>query len=298
MTATIEIYSFPKVVTLTLGGNTGGSLMNYPINNTDFTLVKGVTNEILFFVKNVDRQPITANSLTNSGIVSLRMTITDHHNNQLLIGGRDAPIPDIFNSSVLVPYTLADPAKGIWVFTVSSNDMADWPLGNLRYSVVGDRIQGDQVMLYTNRSYGPYGSLEVIEGPYPMPPEAIVITPDMMVNTNIVGAATIMTSGSFLGAATVGNISGMHSAVFTLSEFKGGIMVEATLENQPSQNPADWFLANITSSNNGVVDAGIVTFSSPISEAIYLSVLGNYTYVRFTIKPLEGSLTNIAYRNN
>lgn len=298
MTATIEIYSFPKVVTLTLGGNTGGSLMNYPINNTDFTLVKGVTNEILFFVKNVDRQPITANSLSNMGIVDLRMVVTDQHNHQLLLGDQSAPIPEVFDSSVLVPYTLADASKGIWVFTASSRDIADWPLGSLRYSVVGDRAQGDQVMLYTNRSYGPYGSLEVIEGPYPMPPEAIVVTPDMMVNTNVVGAATIMTSGSFPGAATVGNISGQHSVVATLSEFTGGIMVEATLENQPSQNPSDWFLANIVSSTNGVVDAGIVTFSSPTNGATYMSVLGNYTYVRFTVKPLDGSLTNITYRNS
>lgn len=297
MTATIEIYSFPKVVTLTLGGNTGGSLMNYPINNTDFTLVKGVTNEILFFVKNVDRQPITTSSLINAGITSLRMVITDQHNHQLLLGKSD-PILNGVDKSVLVPYTLADPSKGVWMFTASSNDIVDWPLGNLRYSVVGDRAQGDQVMLYTNRSYGPYSSLEVIEGPYPMPADAIVITPDMMVNTNVVGAATIMTSGSFPGAATVGNISGMHSIVANFSDFTGGIMVEATLENQPSQNPSDWFLATVVSPTAGIVDVRIVTFNSPTNGPVYLSLLGNYTYVRFTVKPLDGSLISIAYRNN
>ena len=298
MTATIEIYSFPKVVTLTLGGNTGGSLMNYPINNTDFTLAKGVTNEILFFVKNVDRQPITANSLANAGIIDLRMVITDQNNNQLLLGDQSAPVANAVDNSVLVPYTAVDPAKGVWMFSVSASDIVDWPLGGLRYSVVGDRVQGDQVMLYTNRSYGPYGSLEVVQGPYPMPPEATIVTPDMMVNTNVVGAATIMTSGSFPGAATVGNISGEHSVVANMAQFTGGIMVEATLENQPSQNTSDWFLANITSSTNGVVDAGIVTFNNPTDGPIYMSVLGNYTYVRFTVKPLGGTFTSIAYRNN
>ena len=302
MTATIEIYSFPKVVTLTLGGNTGGSQMNYPINNTDFSLVKGVTNEILFFVKNVDRQPITANALANAGIIDLRIAITDMENNQFFFGDQTAPIANAVDHSVLTPYTLTDPSKGVWMLSVTASDINDWPLGYLKYSIVGDRTSGDQVMLYTDRQYGPYSNLKVLEGPYPMPPEAIIIEQSDMINSAVFQSnATSIVSSAYPGSAAVGNISGYQSAVANISAFSGTILVEASLENQPSQNSSDWFMANVASVNNGVVDGGLISFTQPTDGPIYFDFIGNYMSVRFTVTiPYlnGGTFYSLAYRNN
>lgn len=286
----------PQVVTLTLGGNTGASLMNYPINNTDFKLVKGVTNEILFFVKDTDRHPITSNALTTLGISNIAITITDPSNNTLLLGSQSNP-PLSNDPSLLVPAPGIDPSKGVWLLSLPSTVIATWNPGYLRYSIICDRVGGDQVMLYTDRNYGAYSNLEVVTGPFPMPAEAITITPDMLTARGL-----SFYSGAFPGAASLGNISGLHSAVVNMVGFIGSITVQASLENQPSTNDSGWFTADIVSYSSGVFDpSGSIFFNTPTTGPIYFSIYGNYLWVRFIVYPealSSGSYTSIVYRGN
>ena len=123
-------------------------------------------------------------------------------------GDQTAPIANAVDHSVLTPYTLTDPSKGVWMLSVTASDINDWPLGYLKYSIVGDRASGDQVMLYTDRQYGPYSNLKVLEGPYPMPPEAIIIEQSDMINSAVFQSnATSIVSSAYPGSAAVGNIS-------------------------------------------------------------------------------------------
>ena len=302
MTASINIFSMPRVVTLTLGGNTGAAHMNYPVNRTDFKLIKGITNEILFFVKDTDRHPITTNNLSNSGISNIRIIVSDPTNSDLLLGSNDAAPMDLNDPSILVPATGIDPAKGVWLLTLKGTDTANWPIGHLRYSVVCDRSSGDQVMLYTDRNYGPYGSLEMISGPFPNPPEAITITP-----ADCLTLGQSLYSGPFRGAAFVGNLSGQHGVVAHLDQFVGSISVQASLENQVPVHDSDWFDANISefSLNSGqqtATQSGSSTnFPDPTTGQAYLSLLGNYMWVRFIVHTALGQpgvWTSIDFRAN
>jgi hypothetical protein len=573
MTATIDVFMMPQVVTLTLGGDTGASLMNYPVNRTDFNLTKGVTNEILFFVKDVDRHPVTADNLANLGITDIRIIITgpdeecqqgfDH----LYLGSHTPPVvqtytttvgtttvtysnsmvsttntvtvtttsnssgsnavvtnatvlmvlpgagtytgPELINSivvetwgpggvglngpnrgagsgayakktfsispgdqfdyyignstapeeatfwgnsvdansaifgaygggwvdnnvtnlypqlsspfgdydvgyygdlantantfgrasawsggnastnptglnlsnvegggpssaikgmtpgggapagsgqivpggygqiriteyydvsngtvtsnsnvttnavtiinsvtnsvtytnttvtsggpSVLVPAPGINPAKGVWMLKLKATDIYDWPLGYMRYTIICDRVGGDQVVLYTDRGYGPYGLLRVLPGPFPAPREAVTITPADMIyidNTTVMGPQYLQ-SGAYMGAAQVGNLTGLQGIVVHMEGFKGYISVEATLENQPSQTDSDWFAANITNTMAGTIANGTVTFDTPTNGPVYMSIEGNYTWVRFKVSntiDTPNTFTSIDYR--
>ena len=276
MTATIDVFNMPKVVTLTLGGNTGATLMNYPINRTDFTLVRGATNEIIFFVKDVDRKPVTANAMVTLGINDLRIIVSDHHANSLLLGTNNAPVSNApVDASVLQPY--GDTTKGMWLLTLRSSDTANWPLGGLRYSVVADRAT-DQVMLYTDRNYGPYSDCELVDGPFPMPPEAITL---QLEDLQYDGPS--LYSGALPGAATLGNISGQQSAVINMTGFMGSVTVQASLENQPSSQDLDWFTAQVDTATLGTLLNGTVTFQNATDGPVYLSITGNYMWVRFIV---------------
>jgi hypothetical protein len=585
MTSSIFIFNIPKVVTLTLGGNTGAALMNFPVNRTDFKLIKGITNEIYFFVKDTDRHPITANGLANAGITDLRVIITDRHdidNETLLLGSQDgvlteytttiatttttlsnntiivsntsvtssnsvsdpntvvipntitnastlvantgagyyvapfnvnavtvelwgpggagalgnlagagggayakktfavnegdnfdyfvgnsapyeqstfwgnavspdsaifgafsgagvannvididyqygAPFGDydvgyyggaantfvltgaasawsggnadtnpagldvsnvegggpssqfygttpgggapagamgdantvvfggpgqlriteyyinaiadanaisnsntvsnsgsdsntITNSvtvtnsasttttytttvasidpSLLIPAPGIDPAKGVWLLTLKATDIVDWPLGYLQYIVIGDRASGDQVMLYTDRAYGPYSGCEVIHGPFPRPVEAYSITPEDCINQG-----HSLYSGAYRGAAQVGNLSGIQSAVIQLTDFTGSFSVQASLENEAPVTDSDWAAANITTASNGTVVDGTVNFVAPnaVTGPVFVQFEGNYMWVRFIVHTAmlsTGKWTGIDFRND
>ena len=127
MTATISVYKLPQVVNLTLAPTSGAILMNYSATRSDYTVAKGITTEIHFFIKNTDREPIT---FTNGE--TLQIVITDFKRTRTLL------------TKTLV---LVDPVRSIWKLTLSKEEVADWPLATLSYSMVVNRGD-DTVMLY------------------------------------------------------------------------------------------------------------------------------------------------------
>ena len=102
----IWLYNIPQVVNLTIPGSLqyeGTMLNNYPVLRTDFRLVRGVTNEIVFFVRDLDRKPValpTDNTLT--------IFIVDTKTDTILMS-RDLTIVDL--------------AKGIYQFATLPAEM-------------------------------------------------------------------------------------------------------------------------------------------------------------------------------
>jgi len=299
MTATPIVFAMPQVVTLTLGGDTGATLMNYPVNRTDFKLIKGVTNEIMFFVKDVDRHPVTLPMMANNGVTAVRIVITDETTDKVLLGSQTVPA-DLSDKSVLVPAPGIDVAKGVWMLKLTNLDIVDWPPGMLRYSILMDRAN-DQVMLYSDRGYGPYSQLAVLDGPFPLPREATTITRGDMLPLDF-----SLFSGSYVGAAQLANLSGVHNAVFHMTGFRGTLTLQASLENSPSSNDSDWFPAQVVglSSNAGVIGntldtQGTVSFNLPTDGPVNITARGNYMWMRFIVHEefdAQNTFTSLDFR--
>lgn len=255
MTATINVYNMPQVVTLTLGGDTGATLMNYPVNRTDFKLTKGVTTEVLFFIKDVDRKSSTVDGTP-------KVVISDTRQNRVLLERN------------LVQRVIG--TQTLWVLSIAATDIVDWPLGFLRYSMVVDR-GADEVMLYSDRAYQGYSQCQVIEGPYPDPPEPITVTEADM--TILSGE---LVSGAYPGAASVGNVSGLHGVVLNVTDFVGQFYVEGSLEAQPSTHESDWFTAH--GQYFGQPTTGPIQFDD---------VIGNYVWIRFVLLKESGEFHSV-----
>lgn len=253
----VHIYRIPQVVELTLGS--GGALMNYSVNRTDFRLFRHVDNQIDFWVKNVDRKSIAmANTSTSVHIT--------HPHTQRVIMTRDLEV--------------VDAAKGHMRLFISGEEAAALPPGALRYSaVVTNTVTNVQTILFTDRDRKGSGVVEVTEGPIPDPPEPIRLSFSEFILRN-----GKYYSEALEGAALVQNYSGQHSLAINLAAFSGKFTVQGSLEENPSALDTNWFNIDYRLYQN---DNGLVHF--PFE--------GNVLWVRFVVEVGSGTIEKIEYRN-
>jgi hypothetical protein len=238
--------------------------MNYPVNRTDFKLTKGVKTEVLFFIRDVDRKVVTITG------AAPRVIVVDVHDNRVML---DRAL------------TIVDATKGLWMLTVAAADIEFWSIGDMRYSIMIDRGVGDQVMLYTDRAYGPYSYLTVLQGPFPAPPEAQTIP-----STEFIYTDGRLVSGAFLGGASIGNPTGLHTFAFSATKFLGTYKVEASIQNQPSSEELDWFEV--------WKEDIIVETTGPVPGEI----TGQFLWIRFVVieqlqQGVPSTFDKVVYRN-
>jgi hypothetical protein len=252
----IHLFRIPQVVELTTA--TGAALMNYPVNRTDFVLARYVDNEIEFWVKNIDRKAV---ALTGS---TLTMHISETSGKVLLT--RELHV--------------LDAAKGLVRLFISGEEAAAMPRGNVRYSIVMTRVDGVQVMLYTDRDRKGVGHIEVVEGPLPDPIQPIPLSLSDFLSRN-----GRLYSGPVPGAAMVHNVSGQHSVIIDFSAFTGAFTVQGTLDAQPGQTDTQWF------------DVKSVEYYEPKSGRVHIPFEGNLMNIRFMVTKIAGNIDLILFRN-
>lgn len=232
--------------------------MNYPMNRTDFTLHRYVDNEIDFMVKDVDRKTV---SFTGANAT---LYVMDAKNQRLLLS-RDLMV--------------IDAAKGHLRLFVTGDEAAALPKKTLKYTVVMTRPDNVQVMLMMDRNRQSSGVVNVEDGPIPEPVAPIEITAEDFIQRN-----GKFYSGTYAGSAMVQNDSGLHSALLTLDDYTGDIVVQGSLEALPSQTDSDWFAVETRSFTHK-------------TGTVHVPFEGNLMWVRFSFTKTNGELTSILYRN-
>jgi hypothetical protein len=182
----------------------------YPLSNPDFRLVRGVQNNILFQVRNIDRKPI---GLAPDDILTISI--------------RDGDV-------LLMLRALVGAAKGVYQLTLQPGEIDQWPLGTLRWSVLNNRTIGT-VMLWVDRSYTASGTLYVTEEPIPGPIATTISVPVANLTSDDLGW---FYSAPLMGAIQDGFVGGMQTLQFDLSSFTGTLRIDATSVAQPAAT--DW----------------------------------------------------------
>jgi hypothetical protein len=262
-------------------------LGNYPVDRTDFRIIRGVQNEILFFVRNLDRNPSNTTYFQ-----SLTINITDPASATLLMSRH---------------LTVVDAASALYQLTILPSETADWLTGTLQWSISVTRVDGVTTMLWTDRNYGPYSSLEVSPGPVPGPAAPIELDPSTFLIRQFVQYSPILP-----GAAQRGYQGGAQTFAVYPVGFTGTIEIDASLAAQPSTD-SDWFVASTT---NYVAQNSLTTINQTSGSAIsvpncdWINVTGNYLWLRVLITTTQtptsiymaGSagancITQIVYKN-
>ena len=249
----INMFDMPKVINLTLPVSYGSNpvLMNYPIDRTNFTLVRGVPNTIQVFVRDVDRH-IDAISLANA---VLTLNVVDTKAETVLLR-RDL-------------YTV-DATTALYGVTTQPSDTLDWPTGDLRYSIQVLRADGSSSLLWTDRNYSPYGVCTVIDGPLPGPAVPVTLNP-----TTFLISTGYSYSTALPGSASTGYPNGLQTFTFATTAYTGHVVVQASLLSQPSTTASDWF------------DVSAQDFSN-VTGVTAVNVTGNFLWVR-VVYPVTGS---------
>jgi len=247
--ARVNIFDIPQVIHLTLCESSVGNpvLSNYPINRTDFRLLRGVPNVIQFFVRDVDRQIVTG-PLANATLVC---NIVDPNANVVLMQRN---------------LCVVNAATSLYSLSTQPSDMVNWPTGSLQYSILVSRSDGSQGMLWTDRDYSPYGICTVTDGPLPGPATPTVLNP--MTFVSIDGYSY---SSPLPGAALFGYPDNAQTFSFYTTNFTGNIQIEASLVSQPSSESQNWFN----------VDTQVFNTSNGVTSATYL---GNYLWMRVGVQ--------------
>lgn len=260
----VMVFNIPQVANLVYPGSLqfeGKMLNNYPVQRTDFRLVRGVTNEIIFFVRDIDRKPVVM-----AVDDSLTINIVDTRNDTLLMS-RDL--------------TAWDLAKGIYQFATLPSEMDTWPSGPLRWSMAFNRGGIDTVMLWTDQTYSPYSSLVIIESPTPGPaPTISFLWADMSVLID-----GLYYSSSLPGAAQDGYVNGIQTFVLALDDFTGTVRYDGSLVAQPdpSVSSPDW------------IELLSEDFDA-VTETHVTNLLGNYLWLRMVVTLVDGTITRVDYK--
>lgn len=238
-------------------------ISNYPMDRARYRVVKGVQNEILFFVRDIDRKPASTEYFK-----TLTMNIIEPETGELLLTRA---------------LTLVDTNKGIFQLTLLPGDTPTWLTGWLRWSITVTRYDGTTVMLWTDLGYAPYGIIEVYEPPNQEPVTTQVLTSsDLMLLTD----KNTYTS-PLRGAAQDGFDQGMQTFTCALTNFTGVINVQASLASQPdsSANSADWF----------TVDTA--TYQQSTTGTVVFNEQGSYVWVRLLFVISSGSVDEVQYKS-
>ena len=266
----VNLYDIPKVINLVLPETTGatGIRMNYPVNRTDFTVVRGISQSIQFFVRDLDRQSVDLTGQT------LTINIVDRRAGILLLA-RDLIVVDV--------------TQALFAFAMVPSDTLDWHAGPLSYSITVTRPDGSQTLLWTDMNYGPHSYLTVVNGPVPSPAAPQTLVP---------ATFTINNGWACTGPLPVlaGYPGGLQTFAVYSTKFVGTLRIQASLQQQPSM-PEDWFdigqqvFAAVTGVTGLTVYGGVYLWLQmlvPVNEP--------YQY-QITPPVTSGSVDQILYKN-
>lgn len=262
--ATITIFSIPQVITLTLSGDVGTNTMNYPVNRSDFKLFRDVQNEVQFFVKDIDRKPIDLTGL------SLIFTMIDVNTKSIILQQ---------------PLTILDVSRGLAQLTIPVYTISPFDIQTYSYTVSVVRADGTTVLLYTDRDYGPHGSVSIVAGINPEPRQPITInSSDMLYRNNYLYSGSVY---DHLGTASQ---TGLVSAAIYSTNFTGIVNFQATLSNAPNPDDSQWFAIN-----GAIISLTEFTGITPINFQIQATAIRSQVAALITPLP-NGSVDKIIYQ--
>lgn len=213
---------------------------------------RGVSNRFLVEIKNQDQKPINISHRT------VRMHILDEVRSTAFI----TKTASIYNA-----------AKGQALIVLDENDLLDLDQSFYNYTISVVDGEGNDEIAYADDHYGVRNNIEILAGHYPEFRDSTSLTFD---------AVTRLTSG-------VGNDTGVrrgarqHTAQFYLDDFTGSIEVQATMDQVPNLNNANYF----------VVKTETYTAESGVR---YTNWQGSFSAVRFRLVPTSGAVSRVLYR--
>lgn len=250
---------------------------NLPLNENDFKIHKGVTNQIEFSVRNNDRKPINLLEKT------LYVTILNPNNGEQML------------QKMLFPQ---DEKKGLAKLIISPEDIVNWDNGFYRFSVIVENNDNTQNILFLDQNQLSSGTIELVNNALPPILQSIELDPQEFTPNGSQFPVNHTTRTYFISSAIKGSSklnlnNGLHTFTVKGENFKGDFLVEGSLEEEPSTNTvqpnSDWFTIKVIAHDSKI------KFDKFTGIEAY-NFFSNVNWIRFTYIPHlenQGKLTKI-----
>jgi hypothetical protein len=242
-----------------LVSNETGFLTEYrPVYQKNLSVYKGIDNSLEFQLLNADQKPVVLTGKTPKFVA--------FDENKNLVIQHDG--------------TITNSNKGIFTVTVSENDTLSIKQQYLSYNVyVVDDTTNSKTLTYADEQLNATGTIYVSAQAFPGPNATYSVGfPLLQVND-------VWQSGHVPAEAAINGNEALHTAVIYTSGYIGTVTIQATLDEQPTNNSA-W------------AEVITLTFDGTETEPTPVNFNGVYSNLRFetNTNPAD-TITAILVRN-
>lgn len=247
----------------TVVANEAGFVTEYkPVYQKHIQIYRGIDNVLEFKVLNADQKPIDLTGYTPKFIAfDEKANLVIEHDGTILQ-----------DSTSL---------KGCFSVNVSANDLLNIKEQYLSYSIYLKDANNDSVITYSDSHFGMNGTIKVSSEAFPGPRDTFSVNTFLVVTED-----TPFWASEIINAEPgINGNEALHTAVVYSDNFVGDIIVQATLDNQVT-NQTKW------------ADVATLTFIGSETEPKPINFNGVYSHLRFksTSDPAD-KITKILIRN-
>lgn len=251
----VYLYSNSLTVTLDLDATTYG--VNQVMYQRDLKIQKGIKNQIRVQFKNSDQKRIRVYT-TQTFVFSLFDAI-----NQRLLIEKNLDILDEGTTST----------RGLALLTLNESDTIDLDRTSYQYSIKLQDTDGTYLPTYSNTYYGMAGTLHLSQDIYPVLQDSKQIVNFTKTYDDSASRYEHKSGNIYADPAFNGNTA-LHTVAFYLTQYRGTVYVQGTLDNNPGINANYSTLAVKTYNGFSGVD--------------YVNFNGIFSYIRIKHIPAQG----------
>lgn len=245
----LPVYLYPNTLDVILDLDATIRGVNQVMYQRDLKIQKGIKNQIRIQFKNSDQKKIAVSN-TQTYVFSM----FDAVNRRLLIR-KDLEVLDQGTTST----------RGLALLTLGESDTLDLDRSSYQYTVTKLEDDGTYTPAYSNTYYGMSGTLHITDEVHPVLQPSQEIS-SFLVSFNGETALYEHKSGNVYAYPEYNGNSGLHTIAFYLTNYRGTVYVQGTLDNTPAS------FGNYTTITTKTYDN--------FSGIDYMNFNGVFTYIR------------------
>ena len=263
-----KLFLYDEVVDLVIGSD-GLYVDNRPMNNKKLTAHKGLSNELIFNVRNKDRK------LQNVGIDVLRGTLYHPSTGKRIF-------------SRVLEHT---GSTGQVKLVMAEGDTTNLEPGLYQLYVSRETPEGNNLPVFADQNNNIKFDIQIVDQTRltPVDTQTANVSQFMQVtNTNNGDSSNVFVTSAFKGNQSRNFTSCLHSIAIHPDTFTGNFSIQAScVENTPdtSNSSSDWF--------NVVSDVSLTSNSTIYHNTFQV----NANYIRVLSEPTAGNISLVQLRN-
>jgi len=254
----VYLYQNNLDVTLDLDPTIRG--VNRVMYQRDLKIQKGLKNKVRVQFKNSDQKRVTI-STTQTFIFSM----FDSVNQRLLVEKNLEVLDDGVTTST----------RGTALLTLSESDTIDLDKSSYQYSVKMLDSDGSYMPAYSNTYYDIAGTLHVLEDINPVLQPTVEMS-DFQLSYNADTTLFEYKSRAIYASPEYNGNSALHTIAFYMTNFKGTVYIQGTLNNNPNDNAYFSTIQTLTYDGFTGID--------------YKNFNGVYSYIQIMVVPEKGPM--------